>query len=301
MKIKFWGIRGSVPAPGPDFVEYGGNTTFVTIHEVDGWEENEYLALDFGSAAKDFSQCLGRDASPKSVKLLSLFSHFHWDHINGFPFFAPVYAKGNLIRLFSTNRIGLKQSIGMQSNGINFPVDIEEVDAALDYSQILHCERIYAPSVAGAVSALRDTGDALQMASTHGLVIDTLPLNHPQGSTGYRIREPSREKTFVYITDHESNRYMDLGLVEFISDSSLIYMDGMYENDNIKSFKGYGHSSWEECADKFRRARNVKRMLIGHHNFTATDEELSAIDAELCSTFRNGEVALAKEGMEIEI
>ncbi len=298
MRVKFWGVRGSIPAPGLEFVEYGGNSTFITIHDIAGWDDNEHLALDFGSGAKDFSRDLAEAGPANDIRVLALMSHFHWDHMNGFPFFTPIYLKGNLVRLFSSNRIAMRESIAMQSNGINFPVDIGEVAAEIEYNQILHCQRIYAPSVKEAAPAFHSSGNGMQM-DRRGLVIDTLPLNHPQGCTGYRIRELATDQVFVYATDHETNEYVDLGLVKFMSDSHLIYVDGMYTNANIDQFRGYGHSSWEECADMFAAAGNARRMLIGHHNYITTDTELADIDAQLKARFPDGQVQLAREGMDI--
>jgi len=300
VKITFYGVRGSIPCPGPDFIDYGGNTTFIVVQDVAGWAEDEFLTLDFGSGAKGFSDHLSRSMPLSDLKTLSLFSHFHWDHINGFPFFAPIYVGGNTIRLFSNDRIALRESVAMQSNGINFPVEIHDVPATLEYNQILHCQRIYAPSVLKASSAMQDSGETVQMAM-RGLIVDTLPLNHPQGCTGYRIWEVATNKVFVYVTDHESNRYVDLGLAEFMSDSNLVYMDGMYDRSNVRKFRGYGHSSWEECAQRFAEAKNTGGMLIGHHNHTATDQHLDAVAQEISGRSGGARIGLAKEGMEIEL
>ncbi len=300
MRITFWGVRGSIPATGPDFVEYGGNNTFISIDKVSGWGDNEFLTLDFGSGAKDFGAHIMKNGKTDPIEILSVFSHFHWDHISGFPFFTPIYLPDHIIRLFSYDRLALKKSIEMQSNGINFPVSIDDVAARIEYEQILHCQKIYAPTIEQAHSFLKETDQTMQMA-LKGLVIDSLPLNHPQVCVGYRITELRTNKTFVYITDHEPNKYIDLGLIEFISNSDVIYMDGMYDGSSFENFKGYGHSTWEECVKRFEKAENVKKMLIGHHNYTSTDSQLRSIDKELGKKYKDNCVRLAKDGMVVDL
>ncbi len=300
MRVTFWGVRGSIPATGADFAEYGGNNTFLSIDKISGWDENEFLTLDFGSGAKDFGAHIMNSGRADPIKVLSVFSHFHWDHISGFPFFTPIYMPGHIIRLFSYNQIMLKKSIKMQSNGINFPVSIDDVPAKIEYKQVLHCQKIYAPTIEKAHSLLKETNQTIQMM-LKGIVIDSLPLNHPQVCVGYRITELKTNKTFVYITDHEPDKYIDLGLIEFISDSDLIYMDGMYNQSDYEKYRGYGHSRWEDCVERFEKARNAKQMLIGHHNYTATDDQLRSIDMKLANTYKDHCVRLAKDGMVVDL
>ncbi len=306
MKIKFWGVRGSIPVPGAGTVKYGGNTSCV---EVTG-DHGECIVLDTGTG----SRLLGIDlARRKPIPPIHLFiSHTHWDHIQGFPFFVPCYVPGTQIEVrgpvhFAESRT-LQDVFEMQMKYEFFPISNEQLSAKITYESLKETE-------------LR-IGD---------IQIRTQFMNHPILSLGYRITQNGR--TMVYTGDHEpyhnvftdkkpavSNAEDDLlfgdvdrtvkdanqRLVDFIRGAHLLIIDCQYTPEEYRtSRRNWGHSSWDSCLQWMREGA-VERMALTHHDPMRSDEALEALLADArAAAAKEGldpaRIVLAQEGGEIHV
>lgn len=172
MTVRFWGVRGSIPSPGPTTVRYGGNTSCISVH----LPGDKVLVLDSGSGIKE----LGRSLARQSSEIYIILSHSHWDHIHGFPFFQPIYEKSRRITLFP-NRAGKNVICSLldQMDGAHFPVNADSL-----------------PSQPDCV-----TGDDVEFLRGRGIVASKIETNHPGGGFGFKIENAGRSA--IYLTDNE--------------------------------------------------------------------------------------------------
>jgi phosphoribosyl 1,2-cyclic phosphodiesterase len=276
MLIKFWGTRGSVPVPGKDTVKYGGNTPCVEIRTA----ENKLLILDAGTGIR----ALGNYIIQNNVNdpLDILLSHYHWDHIQGIPFFVPIYQKGRKITFYGTpgSEKSVKKLLSDQMEKEYFPVNIDEVPADITFKNIKPNESF----------------------ELDGLEIKTYSVYHPSPTLTFRVCE--NNKCVVYMTDNEldvrgendTNIYEKLksknvGLIDFCYGCEYLIHDMMFDEKLIESKIGWGHSSNKALAN-FAMMANVKNLVFFHYNPEYTDEK---IDQLLESTIR----VLKKNGSDI--
>jgi phosphoribosyl 1,2-cyclic phosphodiesterase len=278
VKISFWGTRGSIPVPGGETTRYGGNTACVEVCLADG----KRVIIDAGTGIRNLGAQISEDSSPVDVHLL--ISHVHWDHIIGFPFFAPIYQPGSRITIdgFPTCMNGLKRIFDNNMGDGFFPVAFQDLKADIRFPERL---------TEGPVSV----GDA---------VVDTVRLAHPQGGFGFRIREG--ESSMVFITDNELGAdpsVMDQ-CVRFCEGAGLLIHDSQYLPGETPLRKGWGHSDYEESVDLASRA-GVEHLVLFHHDPGRTDERLSSLEAEcrgsvLSRGLKLG-VSAAKEGVVLTV
>jgi len=279
MIITFYGVRGSTPSPGPDTVKYGGNTSCVHIQLSNG----ESLILDAGTGVRHLGQQLVKDHSQINI----LLSHGHWDHIQGYPFFAPIYQPERSINVFTSDARGHKLlcSLFDQMDGFNFPLKYEDLPSNSEC--IFKSAEIF-----------------LHERDIH---IRKKPLNHPGGGSAYRIEDEGT--SCAYITDNELDppykvhtRYDEW--VDFCSNVDVLIHDAQYIEDDMPHKHGWGHSLISQVRQLAIDA-NVKILILFHHDPDRTDAELDEIQIEneqfFKQKFDNNKSYCAAEGMKITL
>lgn len=251
VKVKFWGVRGSIACPSPNHIVYGGNTSCVEL--TDGICN---VILDAGTGIRALGQDYVRRHVGSGVLLLT---HTHWDHINGFPFFAPVYVPGWRFRVLAGHLIdtgGIHSVLASQMTDPTFPVPLTALKAEMSYEDFR----------AGEV--LGDLGP--------GLVVRTAPLNHPNDATGYRLELGGKVVCFITDTEHVPGS-PDRNVLALIDGADLVIYDCTYTDDEFPEKVGWGHSTWQEGV-RLCRAAGVKRLAIFHHSPDHVDADMAGIE-----------------------
>ena len=265
--VKFWGVRGSIACPGPRTVRYGGNTSCLEIRCGD-----RILIFDAGTGLRDLGAALAA-AGPIDADLY--LTHTHFDHICGLPFFAPIYAPGNRIRLAAGHLLPdnhLQNVLVEMMIAPLFPIPPAAFKADVSYRDF-------------AMGEVLSPGD--------GIVIRTAPLNHPNKATGYRIGYGGRAICYITDTEHEDDR-RDRNIVDLIRGADLVIYDSTYTDEEYPAFRGFGHSTWQEGV-RLVDAAAAKTLVIFHHEPGRDDDGMDAI-AAAAERLRPGTV-VAREGM----
>ncbi len=273
MKITIWGTRGSIPTPTTSSFEtsrYGGDTTCVSV------ESDELLVIfDGGSGLRLLGLELAARKQPLDASFF--FSHVHWDHIQGFPFFLPAFRQGNRFHLygprlaFSPGFVGnvLEKALRGQQEDLNFPVQLKDMPAEMIFHDIDNHQPV---NIQGQSSLLRVIG---------------APTNHPGGCFGYRVeehREGQPVKVFSICSDTEHGDDLNPNVQFLAQDSDLMIYDSQYTpaeyagEDNGISRRGWGHSTWQ-WAIKEATAARAKHLLLHHHDPLHDDNAVAAIEA----------------------
>lgn len=281
MKIKFWGTRGSVPVPGKDTLIYGGNTTCVEVT----LESGTKVILDAGTGIRALGERLLTDTEKPEVYLLM--THIHWDHVLGFPFFRPIYEPGTKIFVdgFPTCMQGLRYTFNEKPGKGLFPVGFDELKAEIRYLDKLNRGSLQIDNV----------------------LIDSIPLQHPQGAFGFRFRE--EKKTFVFLTDNEltretwANRHPE-DFAGFCKEADVLVHDAQYFPEEKEKYKGWGHSTYVDALSLALQA-NVKQLILFHHDPSRKDSDVafSRSQCEDLARKNNSNILIkaAKEGSELSL
>lgn len=269
-KVKFWGVRGSIPSPGKDTARYGGNTTCIEVRAGE-----TLLAIDGGTGVRGFGDSL-RGQAP--VDATFLMTHLHWDHVQGFPFFSPFMNARNRFRILSAHHNGgnihgvLKQLMAQPA----FPISLEAFVADMNFEFL-------------------DFGDTLQFGD---VTVRTTLLNHPGDVVGYRFEFDG--KVYVHASDweHPANGALDEPFVEFIRGADLLSVDATYTEDEYTGRAGppragWGHATHDACI-RHGRAAGVAHIALTHHEPARTDDALDALKAGPYA--RDDDVSFAVEG-----
>jgi phosphoribosyl 1,2-cyclic phosphodiesterase len=268
--VKFWGVRGSLPAATASHVGVGGNTSCVEMRCGD-----RVLIFDAGTGAHPAGQALKQEG----ISDLDLFfSHSHYDHILGLPFFAPLHNPNGKVRLWAGHLAGEMSCEQMVKEFMRppfFPVGPSCMSAAMDF-------RDFQP------------GDTLDIGD--GIVIRTMRLNHPGGAVAYRVNFDDRAICYVTDTEHVGE-VLDPAILAFINDADIVIYDATYTDEELPHYLGYGHSTWQHGA-KLCAAANVGKYVIFHHRLEHDDETLDQIEVAARNAF-SGSV-LAREGLRLE-
>lgn len=274
LTIRFWGVRGSIPAPGPATAAVGGNTSCVELRA-----GSERLILDAGTGLRGLGdELMAGDAAPR---LHLLFSHVHWDHIQGFPFFGPVFRPGTELTLWGApEESSLETALRRQMTAPSFPVDLTQLPSTLRFRDIVP----FARTRVGAFT------------------VTAAPLHHPGGVLGYRVEHGGRTVVYATDTEHYADR-LDDDLVELARGADVLIYDSMYTGDEYEgrtgsSRVGWGHSTWNEGV-KVARAAGVRRLVLFHHDPSRSDADVAAIERDAAGELP-GTVA-AREGDEISL
>lgn len=274
MHIKFWGVRGSIPTPEHRNHRYGGNTTCVEVRLANGTR----MILDCGSGGRALGKSLQREFGEKTISCFFLMTHFHWDHIQGIPFFAPLYQAGNTFLFLSgrpCKKNDLRELIEGQMGSLHFPVDMSAVASARNFSSI-----------------------NLEEIDIQGARVRTAQLNHPQGSVAYRIDADGGSMVFATDTEPGSPKH-DQALRELAHGADILVYDAQYTPDQLEGpRKGWGHGSWLEGV-RIARECGVHRLILFHHDPESDDEFVDSLAAHARELFSY--VEGAAEGLEIDL
>ena len=276
-KLSFWGVRGSTPTVDPSTWRYGGNTPCVELVAPDSTR----FILDCGTGLRVLGNRWSADgASPPSITHIFV-THYHWDHIQGLPFFAPLYDQKNHFQFYSfrSDFLGpdsLRQVFEAQMALPYFPVDVSAMNAKRKFREV-------------------EGGETFTIGENR---ITTRLLNHPQGCLGFRIETPAG--TVVYATDNEPGvPALDKNLRELADGADIFINDAQYTPAQlVGERKGWGHSSWSEGV-KVAREANVKTLVLFHHDPDSTDRILDHLLGKARAEFDS--VYAASEGMAITL
>jgi phosphoribosyl 1,2-cyclic phosphodiesterase len=271
MKIKFWGVRGSTPTPERRNSRYGGNTACVEIRLGNG----TLIILDCGSGLRALGKSLLREFGERPLRGYVFLTHFHWDHIQGIPFFLPLYKKGNVFLFHSVLRKGRELQGAVEGQMVNpyFPVDM---------------------SVMGSARHFYDLDE--HPVNLNGAIISSAPLYHPQECVGYRIEADGG--VFVFATDTEPGSAIhDRTVRELARGADIFVYDAQYTPEQLfGEKKGWGHSSWLE-GTRIATEAGVKHLVLFHHDPDHDDFFVDGLVEKARQEFPR--VSGASEGMEI--
>ena len=274
MKVKFYGTRGSIPVPEPQYMEFGGNTTCVRATLSQG----EIIIFDAGTGIRQLGKDLIASGHEQFDFIPIVLSHTHWDHVQGFPFFAPAYDPRRKFKIVICGRgrvdRNLENLFESQMQCDFFPVPLSKMGADFTFWQ---------PDITEFDGAF----GAKWRAGRH---------NHPGGAYCYRLTEGN--KTVVYCTDIEHGDKIDESVVDLSRDADLLIHDAQYTPTELREKKGWGHSSWEQAIEVATRAR-VKQLALVHHDPEHDDRFLTDLEKECQREF--SDCFIAREGQEIEL
>jgi phosphoribosyl 1,2-cyclic phosphodiesterase len=298
--LRFWGVRGSIPTPGPGTVYYGGNTSCVEVR--DG--EN-IIILDAGSGLRLLGQDLTKEHGSTPMDLTLLLTHTHWDHIQGLPFFSPVYQPQNKIRIIGQReaRQGLASVLSSQMESPFFPIGLKEVPANVRVEEL--------------------SKDKFQIGRTR---IEVCPALHPGGCVGYRLTATSG-KSVAFFPDNEvcgeSSEFFQAyrqtprvkkfsgkngsalrNLIEFVRGADVLIMDSQYDHAEYGSHIGWGHGCVDDVVALAVEA-NVGNLFLFHHDPDHDDAKISKMlrhgQALVKKTKSKLKVAAAREGIKVSL
>lgn len=285
MQITFWGTRGSIPAPGPDTIHYGGNTSCVEVRLDNG----TLIIFDAGSGIRSLGNVLMTQSVPLQVYLF--LSHMHWDHIQGLPFFAPAYVKGADISILGPRgggQLSLEQSICDQMRSPYYPIPMQAMAANIRFVELTE-------------------GSVFELP---GATVEVGVLNHPGRSLGYRLT--ADDTVLVYATDTEpfgkdsASRHLiqPARLLPLARDADLLIHDAQYTPVEYSQRVGWGHSTYLDALHLAQQAR-VERLALFHHEPNHSDAEIDRILVRCRAWIKRRGVSLtclgAAEGMQLTL
>jgi phosphoribosyl 1,2-cyclic phosphodiesterase len=276
-KLNLWGVRGSTPTLDRATMRYGGNTPCLELTTSGGVR----FILDCGTGLRTLSNRCAAAANGSAMDAHIFVTHYHWDHIQGIPFFAPLFSEQNKFHFYSfrSDFLGpdsLKRVFESQMALPYSPVDLSAMSAARAFTELTG-------------------GDRLTVGDTS---ITACWLNHPQGCLGYRFDTP--DGSVVYATDNEpGQREFDTTLLEFCEGADVLINDAQFTPEQLAgSRKGWGHSSWEASV-RLAKEAGVRQLVLFHHDPDSTDRDLDDILRQSQRHFEN--VCMATEGMAISM
>jgi len=283
--LRLWGTRGSIATPGPKTLRYGGNTSCIEMRH-----GRRLFMLDCGTGAREMGVAMQREFGEMPLEIDLFVSHTHWDHIQGFPFFQPLYQSGNRIRIYSLRGTdkSLEKVFTGQMDGSYFPVELGDLKSSLEFREL---------------EGPLEFGD---MKVTH------FGLNHPGLAVAFRFEVGG--KSLVYLTDHEPycrlagvndlNKRLDREVDEFVNGADIYIREAQYTEEEYTRKKGWGHSTWKDAVDS-AHAAGAKRLCLYHHDpmhdDIALDNILSACWEYMKSKGMKFECVMGADMMELTV
>jgi phosphoribosyl 1,2-cyclic phosphodiesterase len=279
MIIRCWGARGSIPVSGPEYLKYGGDTTCMEIRT----EDDAILIVDAGSGIRRLGSRL---LAESRFEYYMFFTHSHWDHILGFPFFKPIYRREACIHMCGCpfNQESVKEMIAKVMTSPNFPVDLNNVQARISYHE--------------------SCGPTVVIGA---MTVTPILTSHPNSGIGYKFSE--KGKTFVFLTDNELAHKHPGGLdyadyVRFADGADLLLHDSEFTEEEYRTKKTWGHSLYRDAL-RLALDAQVKKFGLFHHNQERTDAALDDMVAQCRQIIAARRAPLecfaAQEGMEIRL
>jgi phosphoribosyl 1,2-cyclic phosphodiesterase len=272
MNIRFWGVRGSIASPGPETATVGGNTSCVEITCGD-----TRIVLDGGTGLRALgNQLIASGATRDPLAMTLLLSHYHWDHIQGLPFFVPVYMRDTSLTIVGGQNgvTSVRETLERQMSAPVFPVRLDEVGARIGTREVK-------------LGDVFDVGEATVRVGRG---------NHPGGVVAYRVEHEGR--SVVYATDTEHYACVDPALRTLCEGADVLIYDSQYTPEEYRSKVGWGHSTYVAGAE-LARAAGVGTYVLFHHDPTRSDAGVAEIESRARELFASS--IAAREGAEIEL
>ena len=286
-RLKFWGVRGSIPVPGTSTLRYGGNTTCVELRA-----DGEIIVLDAGTGIRLLGVALEREFESRPINLTLLITHAHWDHIQGFPFFLPSYNDKNKVRIFGYDGAdtGLREILKGQMATPFFPVKLYDLPGKIDIKKL------------GTVE--------FDIGKVH---VRARRMNHPGTCVGYRLFTSSGSVAYLPDTEpydafklHSAKSHLlspeqtrkraekeRAGLVEFLHETDVLLLDTQYTDEEYQEHVGWGHGSLS-CGVRLALDAHVRKLLLFHHDPNHSDATIDAM-------VENAKRIVAKSGQPLEV
>lgn len=297
-RLKIWGVRGSLPVPGPATVRYGGNTSCVEVRA-----DGEVIVLDAGTGIHALGLALEKELGPQTIRLTILITHTHWDHIQGLPFFSPAYNRKNLIRIlgYEGARAGLGTILAGQMETSFFPISLHELPSHLAIEELKEME-FHIGKVKVQAKFVNHPGIcAGYRLFTSAGSLAYLPDNEPYEALKLQLAGKGKDG----IDDEEARNFAETErakMIEFLRDCDVAILDAQYTDEEYERHVGWGHSSLSSVV-RLALDANVKKVLLFHHDPTHDDEMVDQMierARELVSESGKAMVIEgAREGMEI--
>ncbi len=260
LKVRFWGVRGSISCPGAEYARYGGNTSCLEVTA-----GGRRLIFDAGSGIRTLGVELARQPSDIDI----YFTHTHLDHLSGLTFFAPLFDQRSSVRMWAGHLEApytLKKVIGHLMQAPLYPVSLDVFQARVEFKEFR-------------------SGDAL---SCGAVGIRTAPLNHPNGATGYRIDHLGKSICYITDTEHHEGR-RDKTIVDLCRGADVMIYDSSYTDEEYPRYRGWGHSTWQEGV-RLADAAGVGTLAIFHHDPSHDDAFMDGV-ARDAAAMRPGNAA----------
>ena len=272
MRIRFWGVRGSTPTPQAENLGFGGNTSCLEVRSARG----QLFIFDCGTGIRLLGRALEKEFGRKSIQARIFLTHYHWDHIQGIPFFTPLYKRRNQF-LFHSYRFedqSLQRALEGQMSDPYFPVDMVQMAAHRHFFEI---------------------GE--ERTSYDDLVLISKWLNHPQGCLGFRIECDG--KVVVYATDNEpGDPAGDRKVRELATGADVLIYDAQFLPEEMRYMRNRGHSSWKEGV-RIAKECKVKTLVLFHHDPDRSDREVARVYKRARDHFDG--VLAAHEGLTLKL
>lgn len=291
-KIKFWGVRGSIPTPGPTTLQYGGNTSCIEVRAA-----GQIVILDAGTGLRLLGRELLAEFGEQPLELTLLLTHTHWDHIQGLPFFLPVYRPKNHLRIlgYEGARLGLETVLSSQMESPFFPIGLKEVPANIQIEELKRWE--------------------FELGAVH---VQACYARHPGACVGYRLSAAGRAIAFfpdnelghgqpgakTPVVNSAAARDGQRDLVDFVRGVDALVMDSQYDAQEYERHVGWGHGCLDEVVALALEAQ-VKRLYLFHHDPNHDDAKISEMVAHARNLVAKGGggllVEAAREGLAVEL
>ncbi len=270
LQLKFWGVRGSTPTPTPANLAYGGNTSCLEIRAKD-----DFIVIDGGTGVRNLGISLTEEFPSTPIQLKVFLTHFHWDHIQGLPFFTPLYDLANSVTFHSfPAEQQLCETLEGQMSSPYFPVSFQFLPAKRNFVQM--------------------QSETLRYGE---LSITSFPMNHPQRAYGYRVQ--SQGAVIVFASDLEHGHpELDKVVREYSEGADVLIYDAQYTPEEYASRKGWGHSTYAEAA-RVAHDAHVKQLILFHHDPSHEDAKLDEMVSETKKLFENS--CAAREGWSVKL
>jgi len=249
MQIKFWGVRGSIATPGASTVRYGGNTTCIEVRS-----GTDIIILDAGTGLRKLGQSLLNEFKKNPLNLTLLLSHTHWDHIQGLPFFAPIYESRCRLRILGCEgaRTNLVAAITGQMESTYFPVPFSQLPSNIK------------------IEELKDFNFAIGK-----VLVCAQRANHPGLCVGYRLASPDGVIAFFPDTEPRTGG-ADRNMIDFVRDADVLILDSQYDSAECKKHVGWGHGCLDDSVALALQA-GVKHLYLFHHDPDHDDKKIDAL------------------------